>query len=458
MAEPSLSSSDPAGGDSDVFVNVSLKATFAATLTVSSVKDTTVLLVDEATSTIVDVVVDYDEQDGSVVTVTPQTALANNNVYTLKFPGTDTAVSSAFVISDRASGDVLTTTITITFTTGSRVYVDDTSIDKDATDLSLEGDLVLPVHVKALGEFAISGMNPKNHEADVAISLNGVNQVQFDFTKALSGDLCDSTWVTVDTFGILDSNQFLSVGDDLQGTSGTLPTVSSVSCTGNSLFVEFSEEVPQNLGIQIGIESKVTAADGSEFGPNDFEYSITTDRYPSIGGVHIVKRELYSIDQGEVIPKDYIAALLFQHTIELNEMVTNLNATNPSYLHQKWVLMQTLLDILEDKELEKAVVAGTRRQLGDLNVSVDSLIGKMSLKHARVMKELDRVTKGIHGPAILAMRYAETMLTPRKGTRLWFGVAGQLRNFLDQTYQGNYPAANIYINRQAKVPPDSIWI
>ena len=124
-------------------------------------------------------------------------------------------------------------------------------------------------------------------------------------------------------------------------------------------------------------------------------------------------------------------------------------------------MLKTIVDILDDKELEKALVDGTRRQLGDFNVSIDPKStenARLALKHARALKDLDKLERTLAGKSLIARRYNDTKSINDCVDRMWHGVAGKLVQAKWKTYQPNMPVANISINKQAKRLPTSDWI
>lgn len=454
MAEPSLSTSTPSDGSTDVFLNKVLDATFAAALKESSVTSNSVTLLNVATNSLVDIDIQYVSST-STIRVTPLSVLAENSVYRLRFIGTDSAISTSYALAD-SGGDILTSTITVTFTTGTKVFIDDTSIDKNATDLSLEGDLNLPVHVKALGELAVKTTYPLNHAYDVATGLNGANQLSVTFNKPLSGDLCDSSWLTVDVYSMLDSDQYLA-SDGVFG-AGSIPTMTGLICSGATIYAGFNAVLPNNAGVEVTVGTGIVASDGSEYGTNDYLFSFTTDRYPKVSGVHVIEREIKAAT--EQLNRDYVAALLLANTVYFQEKFAITIGTDPSWVQLRWVMLRTIVDILDDKELEKALVDGTRRQLGDLNVSIDpkqSEAARLALKHARALKELDKLERTQGGRRLLAMRYSDTKMLNSYPDRVWHGVAGKLLNTRWSNYQPNMPVSNISVNRQTKVGPENPW-
>lgn len=456
MAEPALSTSSPADGAADVFLNKAITATFSAALTSTTVTENSVILVNSATEEILDATVEYVAAT-FLVRVTPLTVLAENTVYKLKFPGTDAAISADYVIKDSASSDPLVTSIIVSFTTGTKTFIDDSAIAKDATDFSLEGDLNLPVHVKALGPLAVETSFPKNGKADVAVALNDTptNQLWIKFSKPLSGALLADDWLEIDAYPMLDDTAYLGSGEAVG--SGVIPAMTGLQASGNYLYAGFESEMPNNVAIDVYVGTGVTASDGSEFGYSDYKLSFTTLRYPKVSGPHAIKREIRSA--AEELTDEYICATLLSNTMRLIQRHGTVN-NSPTWTQMRWVLFRTIVDLLDDVELEKAVVQGTRRQLGDLNVSVDQAQqegARLALKHARALKELESLDRAMAGKKKLAMAYTDTKGISDVVDRLWHGVAGKLVNSRFSNYQPNLPASNISVNRASKVPPEAPW-
>jgi hypothetical protein len=444
MAQLVIESSDPTDGDSDVFVNVALDVVFTTDVLSSTVSSTSVTLTNAGSLSILSADVELVSSD--TIRITPYGSLAEDTTYKIRFPGTDIALSDDYVLKDALDGDALIGTLTVTFTTGSRSYIDQTDVDKDATDLSLEGDLSLPVHVKALGNFAISDATPNNHSYDVVVDT----PLTLVFNQPLATGSFEQSWLEIDVFPILDDEAWLASGD---AYGGSIPGY-VVAASGSTLTVSFSGDLPQNVGVQVQVSPDVLASGGNEYGPNDYLLSFSTDRYPEISGVHVIRREIKAA--ADELNDDYIASVLFSKTVEA-ESKFGIDAV-PHISLVKWVVNSTIVDILDDVELEKAIVAGTRRQLGDMNISIDPVIGKLSLKHARAQKKIDDATKSLLGKKMIAMHYRTDF---REGlsrpSRMWYGVSGKIRDTRFITHQGNHPASNTSTNREAKIQPDHNW-
>ncbi len=451
MAQPSVSSSNPVASAGDVFLNVPLYVVFNApgldplTVTINSC-----VLINTGTQDAVTCNVSYSSLTRTV-TITPLGSLAENTVYTIRFPGTDIAISSNYVIQTDSGGDYLADTIDITFTTGTRVYLDDSIISKEATNLTLEGDINLPTHVKALGPFAVSTTLPKNHKVDVDLSLDGNNRVQIRFNKALSGSLLDSDWADVDVYPVLDFSGFYASGQMFTEMSGSPPPVASMtglSVSGNYLYANFDGPLPQNAGVTITLGQNITATDGTEFGPNEFNLTFITERWPQYGGVHWLKTELKSYSKE--LTDDYLASVLLKNSVRLHYRMSSLPTQPATWIPHKWVILQSVIDILDDLDLAKAIVAGARRNLGDMNVSFDVAIGQMTLKQKRAEKDLESTDLGLFLAKSFQRFERAIYVENRPNSREWFNISGRIYSTRFLYYQPNSPQSNVTLTRLSR--------
>ena len=448
MASPVVLSSNPASNSVDVFVNVPLTVTFDAPgLDLDSINSNSVVLLNALTQSSVPVDLSYNPTT-RVLTVTPFTVLAEDSIYKIRFPGTDIALGLGYVIKSSGSLDPLVTTVEITFTTGRRNYIEDSVVDKDATNLSLEGDIMLPSNVKALGPFAIEATFPKNHAADVAVSLDGSNRLYIKFNKALSGTLLENDWLNIDTYPMLDSEQYLAQSQ-VFGT-GSMPTMTGLSYSGQYLYANFNNNFPNNAGVTVTLGTGVVATDGSTFGNSTYALSFTTDRFPKIGGVHVLRNELLAAS--DELNNDYMAAVLLKNTVRVINRFSALSFTAPQYLAHRYVVNLSIMDILEDKDLEHALVAGSRRTLGDMTISIDQLIGQMALKYQRAKKDAEEADDGLQGIKKLGAQIQHAVCYPVPPDRQWHGVNGRIYDYRFAYWQEDMPQANTQLNREARNP------
>lgn len=449
MVVPALSSSDPAHGATDVYTNKNPTFIFTAALDSATVTENTFLLLDQTTNQRVPVTLTYDSTVFKV-TMVLQGMLRENTAYRVLIVGSDTAVTD--ILSGTEAGDDLTATIKVEFSTGDDQFQIDTTLGKEVDSKTLEGELFLPSNLKALGtDFTVDKVRPQNHSHGVAVDLTGDRTVRFTFTKNLntSGDI--GAWAEIEVFPVL-TTEYLGKSGELQTvTAGdyTLPT-GTLSVSSKDLVLTFDRDFPNNVGISVQLLDKIEASDGLDYG-GGLEYSITTKLYPDVVPVIPIKRELRSID-GDKILDDYVGSLVHKNTIFLWEFLgRDLDLDDIPWAGWKYIFNSTLLDIMEDQDYEKFLTAGTRRQLGDLNTSVDSLIGRLALKIASTQKDKDRalqtLTKGWQFKT--AIKSDSVNGLPNQN-RLWYDINGRWTDPANKYNQPDIPASNTAISRRAK--------
>lgn len=442
----SLTSSTPAQGATDIQINKSIELVFNKDIAASSIIESVFSVVDIDSGQNVPITVSPRFDTASRIIILPSQALKENTQYRIIIVGTDVALGYSLVATD---ADTLTTTIYLEFSTGEGVYKIDSVLEKEAASLSLEGDLFLPTNVKALGyDFTVTKVRPKNNKHGLAQTLTGDNTVRFTFSKNLyTGDIDLTDWVDVNLFPLLNTNEYLASGDVM----GSQPIPSyEISRSGADLVVTFDGELPKNLGLQIELKDAILSEDNDPYG-GKMMYSVNTALYPQIYGVETVKREVKEIST--VYTEDYIGALLFKNTIWTWERVGRVFAIDDiPYAAKQYIVYSTILDLMEDAEYTKYLIAGTRRQLGDLGVSVDNFIGKVAMKVAKYqqLKEnaLNSILKGWQFRiGVTTMGYLETA---QMVNRLWYDVNGRYTDIRFSYHQNDVPAANSILNRRAR--------
>lgn len=442
----SLSSSTPSEGQTGWFLNKSLELVFNKAIASASLTNTIFSLLDIDSSTRVPITITAGYANSSKVILVPSTTLKENTQYRVIILGTSDGLGYALTAQDE---EVLDTTIHFEFTTGETVYKIDSTIEKEAASLSLEGDLFLPTNVKALGyDFTLSKVRPKNNTHGIDPSITGDNLIRFTFSKALySGSVDYSEWATVSLFPLLNDTSYLAQSGVLG--DGTIPDY-SVSVNGTDLLFTFSGALPNNLGVQIELSNEILSVDGDEFGGNTL-YSVNTALFPEVYGIQTIKREVREIV--DTFTEDYIGALLFKNTIWLWEKVGRTYPLDAMpFAAKQYIAYSTILDLMEDREYYKFVVAGTRRQLGDLGVSVDNLIGRTAMKVAKYQKEKEDAFESLVAGWQFKVGRNSTSFDNVAETvnRLWYDVNGRYTESRYVYRQEASPSANTFINRRAK--------
>ncbi len=440
-----VTTSTPADGATDYFINKSVSITFNKAIASTSLTPNVFSLIDIDSNTAVPITVSASTDSEAKILLLPSLNLKSNTQYRIIIVGTDQGLGYSLVAGDT---ETLTTTITIEFATGSTVYKIDTTVEKEVSNLTLEGDLFLPTNLKAIGlEFTILKTRPKNFTHAVAPTVTGDNTIRFTFSKALNTGADYSEWADVSLFPLLNDTMYLSQNGDF-GT-GVIPNY-TVTGSGTELIVTFDGALPKNLGIQINLTDSITSLEGDEYGGN-LQYSINTQLYPEIYGIQTVKREIREI--ADVYSEDYIGALLFKNSIWLWEKLgRSFSLDTVPYAAKQYVLCSTILDLMEDREYYKYVLAGTRRQLGDLGVSVDNLIGRLAMKVAKYQKAkeiaLESLNRGWQfrvGTSMLAYDNIASEIN-----RLWYDVSDRYTDTRLSYLQLDQPASNTTDNRRAR--------
>ena len=439
-----LSSTTPSSGTTDWYINKSLEVTFNKALDSATLTNNIIYLYDLIDNINVPVSIERKATDSATIVITPTTALKENTNYRLVIVGVSSGIGVYLKAADTES---LTTTIVVLFSTGDNVYSIDSTVEKNASAITLEGDLFLPVNITALGyEFTLSGVYPKNHTHGLTGSVSGVH---FTFTKNLLSGQDLTYWANVNVYPLLTDTQYLASGTtfDLGSNTITIPDY-TLSTSGNVFSVNWNYALPKNAVIAIELTTNVRSVDNDQYAGN-MKYSSTTELYPAVFGPYLVKTELSAI--ADQVNDDYIGTLLFKNTIWLWEkMGRSLDLSNFSFPAKKYILMATVLDIIEDKDYKKFVVAGTRRQLGDLNVSVDNLIGRLALKIARTQNEKDIALETLKAGWQFRKLAFVTSDSEFLGSRLWYNTNSTYVDPEYRYYQTEIPGSNISINRQSK--------
>lgn len=444
-------SCDPADGAIDWFINKSITISFSNSIDSAYVTAGTISILDVVAGNTIDVSLSVSSTDNTKIIVTPVTLLKENTTYRIIVVGEDLGLG---VQIQDLGGAKLATTTYITFSTGDTVYHIDTTVQKDAADKTLEGDLFLPTNLKALGyDFTIEYSRPKNHEYDVVPSITGDNKVVFKFSKTLLTGQDYDTWADVSVYQILNNNNYLVSGTEF---TATIPDY-SVGVTGQNLYVHFSGELPKNLCVSINLTNEISASDGTEYG-GEMEYAFLTELYPKVAGAESIKRELKSI--GQAYNNDYIAALLHKNTIWLWEkMGRSIDLSNLPFSAVQYIYYSTVIELIEDVDLAKWVKDGVSRRLGDLGISITTMLGKIPIKLSRYEKAKNIAWESLHkgwsfrvGTSTTAYEEAASDIS-----RLWYNVANRYTWNAYKFYQADEPSSNVMINRAAKTNNPVWW-
>lgn len=456
MAFPGISFQSPANGEANVYLNVVVKTTFSGALDSSTVSQETVTLTDTASNRSVLGAVTYDSSTYSVY-FNPENYLIPNTTYRYTLVGSNDAISTPIKDSTGAS---LTGSLDYVFSAGTDIDQRDSERHKDSLRKSLEGDLALPVNIAVIGSlFTVSKFTPAQHASNVLETTTGFT---VDFTKTLSTGDFSQSWATVSFFSLMDDDDYLAktiAGStvfykDVSGSQASEFTdpAYSLSMTGTRLSINLSGQILRNQLVEIVLDKDIKSATGDTLANEDITWQFSTQLFPDLGGVRYIKREINAV--ASELNDDYISALIHKNTVMSWEMSGKKHSLGGlPKAGRNYAMLKTIIDILEDQELEKAMQAGIRRQLGDYMVSVDpNVIGKMAVKLSRAVKEAERALDTLRkesGVRIVSTLFGYSGPVP---DRLWHGVNGRVVHNRFRYYQPNIPASNLALERYAEVP------
>jgi len=444
-------SCSPSDGTTDWFVNKSIFVTFSTALKESSLDASTISIIDTSTQIAVDCIVSVSSTDPTVAVITPRNLLRESTAYRLVLVGEDLGLG---VQIENQSSERLATTVYVNFNTGNTVYQIDDTVEKDAADKTLEGDLFLPNNLKALGyDFTVVKARPKIHEYDVAPEITGDYRVAFTFSKPLLTGQDYSTWMDVNLYSTLNNDGYMVSGQEF---NATIPDY-TVGVTGSELYVQFAGALPKNMSATINLTKNITATDGTEYG-GEMEYGFITQLYPRIVGVEAIKREIRPIAQ--FFNDDYIAAIIHKNTMWLWEKVgRRINIATLGFAAVQYVYYSTVLELIEDVDLAKWAKDGVQRRLGDLSVSVATMLGREAIKQARYTKArevaFETLNKGWQFRAGMTSTAYE--LAAQEISRLWYNVKNRYVWPAYKFFQKDEPSSNVTVNRWAKTNGPALW-
>ena len=437
-----LSSSSPQLGATGVALNPPLYLKFNSSLDSSTVSKTTIFVRDVQTEQLVKSVPTIDPTDPTKVTLTLLEVFKAYSSYELVAVGADLSSTNHL---KNSSGESLTTTVTIRFSTGESLISQDTNWDeKTSGDYAREGDLFLPSNVKLIAtELRLIDSNPASYAHNVDYTA-----IWLKFSKPISGLDISIDFEPMMQGYVYYSGAFHSAINPPSGTfviSQSDPTMVYFSGAASGFY---------NYYVTIELGTGIVSTDGDNY-PGSYIY-FNTLVYPNFVGLHELRREIPAVSRE--VRDDYLGFLLWKNALYCWEKASgSFSLSNPPRAAKLFALYQTIVDVLDDKELEKSLAAGTRRQLGSLNISVDALVGKAALKHDRALRKaelaMDTILKNIMvkradiGPVDIAV----------DSSRLWWGAVGKYRLPQYAKYQPNVPNSNLDFQRQAKVPPYWWW-
>jgi len=213
MGVPTLSSTSPIQGATNVDLNAAISALFSEAMDEVYVIGALVQLRNVALDEVVDASLSLSS-DGLTITLTPARLLIPNSTYKLTLVGANTA--GALGALQSATGDDLTTTQIITFTTGEEIST--SGLAKTEEESAQEGDLSLPSNVKVTpGGLSVLETTPKNHSFGNDLALD---EIMIRFSDSIDSSLVNEETVDVDIFPFFEEDKHYAL--DVTRADGTV--------------------------------------------------------------------------------------------------------------------------------------------------------------------------------------------------------------------------------------------
>lgn len=406
MAAPTVVTVSPAALESNVYLNKRIVVTWSEAIDSDSINDNTARLTHSATNTRVWMKWSLSD-DGITLTLIPKVQLDAEETYVLTLIGSDQGLS--FYIESGTS-DALVTTERITFTTGNDIE----AYSGEKTDLTSqrEGDLILPADLQVVPgrRLEVSATTPQHHGTGLSPSLS---QIAVQFSADLSGDLLEDTWLEVNMYPLMGYTEYMA---HASGESYVFSITDPINTDGEAYeFVEPTGVLesegaylvwtrdtgeadnifPMNTEVEVIISRDVQDVWGNTL-QEDRRFVFTMTATPMFDSVRGIERELPTLP--EELDRDLLYALIWKYSIEVWQMLNCSNPPTKAYHYiRKFVHASVCLDILDNAELPKTILAGQKKILGDFQVQYDSKVGLMGLKYKRLKEELEKAKLALTG-------------------------------------------------------------
>jgi len=471
LAAPTVVSVTPEASESNVYLNKRIVVVFSEAIDSDSINDNTARLTHTPTNSRIWMTSSLSD-DGLTLTLIPNVQLDAEETYTLTLIGSDQGLSF-YVYS--ATADALATTYRVNFTTGNDIE----AYSAEKTDLTSEreGDLVLPADLQVVPgrRLEILATTPQHHSTGLSPSLS---EISIRFSAELSGDLLESTWVDVNLYPLMGYSEYaahasgetyvFSINDPVNASgddySFDMP-LGELTQTGEYLIwtLTTGDEFnifPMNSEIEVVISKDVEDIYGNTL-QEDRRFVFVIASTPLFDSVRGVERELPTLP--EEFDRDLIYGLIWKYSIDAWELMNSTNPPTKAYHYiRKFVHASVCLDILDNAELPKTILAGQKKILGDFQVQYDAkAVGLMGLKYKRLMKDLEKakiaLTGRRHLPAI-AVRGA-SFDRPIWHNRTWRqNVSANLSTYPGMPTTEAIPVSNSASSRDQELPGrDDTW-
>jgi hypothetical protein len=247
--------------------------------------------------------------------------------------------------------------------------------------------------------------------------------------------------------------------NDPEGYSFDDPT-GTVSVSGDQLIWtrdtgDATNIFPYNVEVEVLISSDVQDVYGNTL-LETRRLVFTSVATPMFDTVRGIERELPTLP--EEFDRDLIYALIWKYSIDAWQKLGSNNPPGKAYYQiRRYVHAAVCLDLLDNAEIAKSILAGQKKILGDFQVHYESAaVGKEGLKYKRLKKDLEEAEIALTGMRRYRPKVAirgQSFDRPNWRNRTW--RSGQLYN--TAVYPGrpiteSIPLSNSRSSRESELP------
>ncbi len=459
MAAPLIVSTDPVSAATAVTLNKTIKVTFDQAMLQDSIVPAHFILRHVSSNTIIRCGVTYNPSDFSV-TIVPASQFWENSTFRLSVIGASSSSATGGV--KNSSSETLVTTYSFDFQTGSEVEAPNS---KTTAELAAEGDLRLPagIEIRSINDFALLDSSPANGSWGYSGNILVLNFSSNISTEQASQNIVVRTLPFLDEDGWFanaksDGTMVFEWQTESWSSEPSLFTISPWQVdsivSGNVTLIN-SGTIPKNAVIEVTVYKNLQDTLGNYL-DDSYQVIFTTESYPNYVTPRSIRNEIFSVF--ETLNLEWTHQLVWKWMIDAYRLVGLRNnlAGEGKYI-KDYVKCGAVLDIMKSMIIEKSLLAGQTKTLGDFSVAYHPNaveLGKNSI-YNQILAKFKKAERAIGYHSGLPQSFIRSWNSPTDPvnfrTRLWKNPR-VLNNHSGHRYPSRYPVANTQEERDHVTP------
>jgi len=387
MAAPVLQTSSPADNATEIDIEQVIQLTFSTDILAASATPATVQVFRADDDVPLRGALSVSAKK---ITFVPESALHQDTLYRIRVVGSS-AGTGIYLRGD--DGPALATTLNLTFRTRTERYVSLQEATR-RTDIEREGPIRESDPLASIdstgGLLQVQALPPTFTK--IPVSATGIT---LDFDRLIEEVTVHSQTVVVTQKPVLGIEEYWGTTGEiglLATTSldpnpppGTLETLADRVYYG----IPDDRDFLANTELRVTVTTLVRGKDGTSLLEEEI-YVYTTDYCPLYVSVDVMRLELGPAIS--VVTDDTICRLVHRRSIEAWELSNrSIPLKNPNYRIRQWVTCKVMLDLLGVLMLQRDLIAGQSKTLGDLSISQrpsDPMLGGKWSQAQKCLEEL----------------------------------------------------------------------